>query len=549
MATTPRADAPNPRQVLILNVDDTDAIRYAKTRALKSAGYAVIEASGGREALDLVASARPALALLDVKLPDMSGIEVCKIIKRDFPGTLVLQISATFRTSSDRAFGLQAGADSYLTQPVSPGELAAAVEALLRMRRAEEELRNINEQLEQRVNERTEALRREIEERRRVEAALAQSQKMEAVGRLTGGIAHDFNNLLMAVLGNLEILDKRLGEGRTDVGAYASNARDAAERAAALTQRLLAFSRRQPLRAAPADIEAVFRGMDAIIQASVGAGVALRFDVVPGVWQVWCDTNQFENALLNLVINARDAMPRGGEVWLSARNEVVSPEAAAGANPAQHAGEYVRVSVRDNGEGMAPDVLAQAFEPFFTTKPQGKGTGLGLSMIYGFVQQSRGFAEISSEIGVGTEVSMLLPRARTHALPTDQAATPLSEPGVGVVLVVEDEALIRILMVEALTEQGYHCLEADDALQALELGDRGETFDLLLTDAGLPGGLDGRELAARMKAQRPDLKAVLISGHAGRDDHDAFDAYLQKPFNMNELVSVVARVLEPRATG
>ncbi|HEY4030307.1 MAG TPA: response regulator [Caulobacteraceae bacterium] len=529
----------------ILVVDDTEAIRYAKTRTLTRAGYTVIEAGSGGEALALVETRRPALALLDVKLPDMSGLQVCEIIKRDYPQTLVLQISATYVSTADKIKGLGAGADAYLVQPVEPGELVAAVAALLRLRKA-------NDELEQRVAERTEELatanrqlRDGIEERNRIEASLRQAQKMEAVGHLTGGIAHDFNNLLMAIMGNLDLIKRRLADGRTDVELFADNALVASKRAAALTRRLLAFSRRQPLARQSVDVAGVVEDLRPVLRTTVGSSVDVHFEGEEDLWPAWCDRHQLENALLNLIINARDAMPNGGLVRLTAGNVTLDRREAATFG-ASGAGDYVRVSVEDQGEGMPPDVLERVFEPFFTTKPVGQGTGLGLSMLYGFVRQSGGAVQIRSVVGEGTEVALLLPRlARPLADPQQTIQDDQPARGHGeTVLLVEDESLIAGLITEALADHGYECVEARDAREAMAIADSGRHIDLVVTDIGLPGGIDGLTLAAQLKSRSPGLKVLFASGHADAEAAQAQGApLLQKPFDMNRLIVEVRHAL------
>jgi signal transduction histidine kinase len=463
----------------------------------------------------------------------------------------VLQISATFVSTADKVRGLGAGADSYLTQPVEPEELNAAVAALLRMREAEDALRRANEELEHRVAERTQELananrqlRDQIEERNRIEASLRQSQKMEAVGHLTGGIAHDFNNLLMAIMGNLDILKRRLGEGRTDVDSFADNAIMASKRAAALTQRLLSFARRQPLARDAVEIAALVADLEPVLRTTVGSSVEVSFAASEGLWPAWCDRHQLENALLNLIINARDAMPAGGTVAIEACNTTLGRAKAAAAGTT--AGDYVRLTVSDQGEGMSPQVLERVFEPFFTTKPVGQGTGLGLSMLYSFVRQSGGAVDIKSELGQGTQVSLLLPRVSGQALADapGQEAEGLTSGGGETILLVEDEALIAGLIVEALVEAGYVCLEARDAHEALRIAQGGARINLLVTDIGLPGGIDGLTLAAQLRSLDPKLRVLLASGHAEADAGLAQGApLLQKPFDMKRLMAEVRRVL------
>ena len=382
------------------------------------------------------------------------------------------------------------------------------------------------------------------------EALLRHSQKMEAVGQLTGGIAHDFNNLLMAVMGNLDLLKRRLEQGRSDIDGLADNAIAAARRGAALTRRLLAFSRRQPLAAERVEVEAQINGLGSMLRTTVGERISLSVAFGADLWPVSCDPHQLDNALLNLVINARDAMPGGGAVTITAANcshGCGEERDRAGCDP----GDYVKISVRDTGEGMPPEVLARAFEPFFTTKPIGQGTGLGLSMLYSFARQSGGGVWIDSAPGEGAEVILLLPRAAPAPV-SEAGQTPLQDVrgGGGTVLLVEDEELIRGLMVEALTERGYVCLAAADGDEALSIGDGGAPIDLLISDIGLPGRLDGVALAARFRDRSPGLKVIFTSGHAhlqaAREAVAGADM-LAKPFDMELLLRRVAAALAAEA--
>ena len=340
-------------------------------------------------------------------------------------------------------------------------------------------------------------LRAETTEREKAEEALRQSQKMEAVGQLTGGIAHDFNNLLQAVGGSLELLERRLAVGRTDVDKYARAAREAVNRAAALTQRLLAFSRRQPLNPRRVDLNALVLGMQDLIRRSIGESIHLNIALEARVRGTWADANQLENALLNLVINARDAMPKGGRLTI-ATTGVAPGDPRLAAQPELAPGEYVALTVADTGTGMPPDVLARAFEPFFTTKPIGQGTGLGLSQLYGFARQSGGHVGIDSAVGRGTAVTLFLP---CH----DGAP--------------EDEALVRMLLVATLEEHAYRVIEAEDAEAALRIVESSAAIDLLATDVGLPG-LNGRQLAEMARAVRPELKVLFLTGYAHNSGFD-----------------------------
>ena len=387
-------------------------------------------------------------------------------------------------------------------------EAAERGRAEARLRASEERLRLLNATLEQQVEERTAELMA-------AEAALRQSQKMEAVGQLTGGLAHDFNNLLTGISGSLEFIEMRLAQGRVgELDRYVQVALGAAKRAAALTHRLLAFSRRQTLDPKPTDINRLVYGMDELIRRTVSPEVRVAVSGAPGLWAVLADPNQLENALLNLCINARDAMPDGGSVTIETGNCVLGEAEARALELA--AGAYVLLSVTDTGLGMTEDVIALAFDPFFTTKPIGEGTGLGLSMVYGFVRQSGGQARIYSEPGCGTKVCLYLPRYLGADMGGEAAAdAPGVQRGAGeTVLVVDDEPSVRMLVREVLEELGYDALEAEDGASGLRILESGRRVDLLITDVGLPGGMNGRQLADAGLVALPGLKTLFITGYA-----------------------------------
>jgi PAS domain S-box-containing protein len=356
---------------------------------------------------------------------------------------------------------------------------------------------------------------RDVTEQRRMEEALRQSQKMEAVGQLTGGIAHDFNNLLAGITGSLQILETRIAQGRMDALArYIDAAQGAAKRAAALTQRLLAFSRRQTLDPRPVNLNRLIGDMEELIRRTVGPSVEMEVVGAGGVWSTLVDSNQLENALLNLCINARDAMPDGGRITIETANKWLDDRAAA--ERELPAGQYVSLCVTDTGTGMTPEVIARAFDPFFTTKPLGEGTGLGLSMIYGFVRQSGGQVRIYSELGVGTTMGLYLPRYSGEVEDSAPAhAVHAAYGGHGeTVLIVDDEAVIRMLIVDVLESAGYTAIEAGDGAAGLRILESGARVDLLITDVGLPGGLNGRQVADAGRVLRPGLKVLFITGYA-----------------------------------
>jgi PAS domain S-box-containing protein len=351
------------------------------------------------------------------------------------------------------------------------------------------------------------------------EEALRQAQKMEAVGQLTGGIAHDFNNLLQGIVGALDLIDKRIAANRfSEIEKFATAARTAAARAVALTHRLLAFSRRQPLDPKPVQANPLAVSMEDLLRRTLGETITLTLSLAADLWPTLCDPNQLESAILNLAINARDAMPDGGSLVLETCNTTLDAAYAA-RMPDVKPGDYVCVSVSDSGGGMPPSVIEQAFNPFFTTKPIGQGTGLGLSMIYGFTKQSEGHARIYSEVGHGTTVKLFLPRYAGEVL-EDEAATQtgtaaLAAPAAAgeTVLVVEDEAMVRSLVLDVLEELGYRALEAADGPSGLDILRTRQRIDLLVTDIGLPG-LNGRQLADAARVLRPDLKILFMTGYA-----------------------------------
>ena len=412
----------------------------------------------------------------------------------------------------------------------------------------------LEERVAERTRELTEAnakLKAEAEERGRVEETLRQSLKMEAAGQLTGGLAHDFNNLLTGISGSLELVRVRTAQGRVaEIGRYIDIAMTSVTRAAALTHRLLAFSRRQTLDPKPTDVNLLIGGMVELFSRTVGPAIRVETKLVDDPWPALCDPNQLENAMLNLVINARDAMPDGGNLLIETSNSAF-PSWRGGADTSTvgkvPAGEYMGLFVTDNGMGMPPDVVARAFDPFFTTKPTGQGTGLGLSMIYGFVQQSGGHVLLSSEQGRGTTISIYLPR---HLGAADEAGMadggtrpPQAEAGV-VVLVVEDELAVRMVISEVLSDLGYTVLEAENGQAALRMVASLARIDLLLTDVGLPGGMNGRQLADAAREGRHGLKVMFLTGYAesaaiGSGRLEPGMEVMTKPFALNALATRV----------
>ena len=388
------------------------------------------------------------------------------------------------------------------------------------------------------------------EELARAQDALRQSQKMEAVGQLTGGIAHDFNNLLAGISGSLELMQKRLSDGRLEgIERYIGIAQHSAHRAATLTQRLLAFSRRQTLDPKPTDANRLVAGMDELIRRTVGPAVEVEVVGAGGLWLTKVDTSQLESALLNLVINARDAMPDGGRITIETANKWLDERVAKERDMTP--GQYVSLCVTDTGTGMSREVIEHAFDPFYTTKPLGEGTGLGLSMVHGFARQSGGQVRIYSELGEGTTMCLYLPRfvGELETDEPDEAMAPQARGAHETVLVIDDETSVRMLMADVLSEAGYRVLRASDGRSGLKTLESDVRIDLLITDVGLPGGLNGRQVAEAALAKRPKLKVVFVTGYAenavvGNGLLGPGMAIITKPFAMTALASRVREILD-----
>jgi signal transduction histidine kinase len=403
--------------------------------------------------------------------------------------------------------------------------------------------RRVRDELEVRIAE-------AIEAQRRSEAALRQSQKMEAIGQLAGGIAHDFNNMLAVIIGSIEIAQRRLAEGQPDIGRYLSNAMDGARRAASLTQRILAFSRQQPLAPKVVNINRLVSDMSELLHRTLGEQIKLETVLASGLWTTNVDAHQLESILLNLAVNARDAMPEGGSLTVETGNAYLD-DAYVALHDGIKSGQYVYVAVTDTGAGMAPDIIARAFDPFFTTKPVGKGTGLGLSQVFGFVKQSGGHIKIYSEVGQGTCVKAYLPRW-VGDRPADEPVRRVAEIPRGdaaeLVLVVEDDDRVRAVSVEALRDLGYTVQHASNAREALERLAATPAITLLFTDIVMPD-MNGRQWAAEARTRAPRLKVLYTTGytrnsivHNGILDADV--AFLPKPFSLDQLAAKVREVLD-----
>ncbi|MBV4518965.1 response regulator [Pseudomonas sp. SWRI74] len=494
-------------------------------------------------------------ALLGSDLEPLLGLIDQQPAWSDLPIVLLTHHGGPEQNPASR-FGPQLGNVTFLERPFHPETLISLVTTALRGRRRQYEardrlvdlsqselrLQNTLETLEQQVEERTAQLRHN-------EEVLRQSQKMEAVGQLTGGIAHDFNNMLTGIIGSLELLRRRLARGRTDdLDSLIDLGVTSANRAAGLTHRLLAFSRRQSLDSKPVEMNTLVVSMGELLQRSINESIRLDMQLSEQLWVAEADPNQLESALLNLVINARDAMPNGGRLVVRTSNQYLDkPFTDLHSNLTP--GDYVTLSVTDNGCGMPQSTINRAFDPFFTTKPIGQGTGLGLSMIYGFSKQSRGHVAIQSEVGEGTTVSLFLPRYGgdlPQELPTD-SQHPLFAQNGETVLIVEDDPAVRVLVSTVLSDLGYAFLEACDADSALPIFDSAQRIDLLISDVGLPG-MNGRQLAEIGRQFRPGLKVLFITGYA---EHAAvrggfLDPGMQmitKPFTFDLLTAKVREMI------
>ncbi|WP_338923267.1 response regulator [Pseudomonas silesiensis] len=494
-------------------------------------------------------------ALLGSDLEPLLGLIEQQPAWSDLPIVLLTYHGGPEQNPASR-FGPQLGNVTFLERPFHPVTLISLVTTALRGRRRQYEardrlidlsqselrLQNTLETLEQQVEERTAQLRNN-------EEALRQSQKMEAVGQLTGGIAHDFNNMLTGIIGSLELLRRRLARGRTeDLDSLIDLGVTSANRAAGLTHRLLAFSRRQSLDSKPVQMNTLVISMGELLQRSINESIQLDMQLSEQLWVAEADPNQLESALLNLVINARDAMPDGGQLVVKTSNRHLD-RAFTLAHSNLDPGDYVMLSVTDTGCGMPQSTINRAFDPFFTTKPIGQGTGLGLSMIYGFSKQSRGHVAIQSEVGNGTAVSLFLPRFGgdlPRDVPADVHHAPSAQDG-ETVLIVEDDPAVRVLVSTVLSDLGYAFVEAADADSAVPILDSAQRIDLMISDVGLPG-MNGRQLAEIGRQYRPELKVLFITGYA---EHAAvrggfLDPGMQmitKPFTFDLLTAKVREMI------
>ena len=564
-------------KVNILLVDDQQAKLLSHEVVLAEIGENVLKATSAREAFECLLKNEVALILIDVCMPDLDGFELATMIREHprFQSTAIIFVSAVMMAHLDQLRGYKAGGVDYVPVPVVPELLRAKVKVFVELYRKTRQLEQFNADLERRVEERTAELRKfneelelRIEERTRErELAIAQlfeAQKMDTIGRLTGGVAHDFNNLLMAVLGSLTLLEKRLPDD-PQMRRLLQNALQGADRGKALTQRLLAFSRRQELKPQAVDFAQLLRGMEELLKRAVGAGIALSSEFPEDLPPVLVDANQLELALLNLALNARDAMEHGGTVTISAEaHTVASPVSSSwrrGANGSTKSlsaatdgvslppGDYVRIKLLDTGVGMDEATLAKATEPFFTTKGPGKGTGLGLSMVHGLAAQSGGLLRIRSALNAGTVVELWLPRARTAAALVVRPESPTpARPAIRpcTVLIVDDDTLVMTGTAAMLSDLGHTPVEAHSAAEALELLGSGVKVDVVLTDHAMPS-MTGLQLAECIQERFPGLPIILATGYAELpvDPATLGIARLAKPCTQHEIAAAIHEAVLP----
>jgi signal transduction histidine kinase len=547
-------------KVNILLVDDQPGKLLGYEVILSELGENLIKAGSANEALEQLLKNDVAVVLIDVCMPDLDGFELAAMIREHprYQKTAIIFVSAIQVTDLDLLRGYAAGAVDYVPVPVIPDLLRAKVRVFAELYRKTRQLEVLNTELERRVAERTAELahanadlERRVEERTQErEAALAQvheMQKVESLGQLTGGVAHDFNNLLMAVLGNLELLRKFVPE-EAKVLRLIDGAIQGAERGASLTKRMLAFARRQELRPETVDVPNLVDSMVQMLRHSLGPGIQITTQFEADVPPTRVDPNQLELALLNLALNARDAMPLGGQLTISAHREHVPPGAVPGLAP----GDYVCIAERDNGDGMDEATLKRATEPFFTTKGAGRGTGLGLSVVDGLVAQSGGAMRITSRPGAGTTVELWLPVSPTEAAAErPRPATPLlvADTRCCRVLVVDDDPIVLAGTAAMLEDLGHVATEASSGESALRLLLSAAGFDLVITDHAMPG-MTGTELAARIRGSWPKLPVVIATGYAELPgDGDSGLPRLSKPYRQQELAALVARLVhQPSVT-
>jgi signal transduction histidine kinase len=560
--------------VNFLIVDDLEENLLSLEALLRRDGLTFLKARSGDQALELLLKHDVALALLDVQMPGMDGFQLAEFMRgneraRHIP---IIFLTAGTTDTQRRFRGYEAGAVDFIQKPIEPDVLRGKANVFFDLNRQRRQIQtqrdaleasskalaeaanHLEAQVQERTAELQDALARlkeETAERERAEASLRQSQKMEAVGQLTGGIAHDFNNMLTGIMGALDLIRRGIASGRTEsLDRYMDAASSSANRAAALTQRLLAFSRRQSLDPQPVEINGLIRSMSDLIERAIDEKIDFKIALADNLPAAIIDPHQLENAILNLALNARDAMPEGGHLTVETAFADLD-QAHVAVRPGLSPGRYLMVAVSDTGVGIASELIEKVFDPFFTTKPLGQGTGLGLSMVYGFVKQSGGQVRIHSQEGLGTSVKLYLPITDERPAAAAVEAPPAPRGEGQRVLVVEDEPAVRMLVREVLQELHYDAVEFADPLAAAPYLASGERIDLMISDVGLPG-MSGRELAETARAHRPDLPILFITGYAENAAIrsgflGANMSMVTKPFSLDELAAKVSQMIAPPA--
>ncbi|HJU15425.1 MAG TPA: response regulator [Stellaceae bacterium] len=535
-------------KVNILLVDDQPAKLLTYETILAPLGENLIKAGSANEALEHLLKRDVAMILIDVCMPDLDGFQLAAMIREHprFRSTAIIFVSAIQVTDLDLLRGYELGAVDYVSVPVVPELLRAKVKVFAELFRKTRQLERLNAELESRVAERTAELaranaelERRVEERTRErEAALAQvheMQKLESLGQLTGGVAHDFNNLLMAVLGNLELIRKYVPSDPR-ILRLVDGATQGAERGAALTKRLLAFARRQELRPEAVDVAKLVDSMIEMLSRSLGPMIRITTAFDPDLAPARVDPNQLELAILNLAVNARDAMPFGGDLAITAQRKKIGAAEVSGPG----AGDYVSIAVRDSGCGMDEATVKRATEPFFTTKGRGRGTGLGLSMVHGLVAQSGGGMRIESRPNRGATIELWLPAAE-QAEP--ERPQPMEPAGAGKiracrVLVVDDDPIVAAGTAALLEDLGHATIEAGSGAGALDVLRSEGDIDIVITDYAMPG-MTGAELAARIAGMRPGLPVIIASGYAELLEEEVTWPRLAKPYRQHDLAAMI----------
>ena len=536
----------------ILLVDDQPGKLLSYRAILEELGETLLVAGSGREALERLLKRNVAVILIDVIMPELDGFTLATMIREHprFERTAIIFVSAAALTDIDLLKGYEHGAVDYVAVPIVPELLRAKVRVFVDLYRKTRQLQTLNTELERRVNERTAALaqanhdlERRVEERTHErEIALAQvheMQKLESLGQLTGGVAHDFNNVLMAILGNLELAATGT-PSPSEILNYIARAIRAAERGSALAQRMLTFAKRQELKPEIVDITALARSAVELLRPSLGPSIEIQFDFPQNLGLICVDPNQLELAIVNLALNARDAMPLGGRLTISGARGLANGEAP----PHLPAGEYVRLTVADSGDGMDERTLQRAPEPFFTTKGLGGGTGLGLSMVFGLAEQSGGAARLFSKLGQGTNVILWFPLSDRTDLTSHPGGVP-KETGIHprMILLVDDDLDVMAATASMLRRLGHHVLVAPSGLAAIDIVRKETRLDLVITDHAMPG-MTGMELAERIRNVRPGLLVILATGYA--DLTTAIDPdmpRLHKPYRLEVLAEMLRQVL------